>query len=245
LAGRLSEFVNGKTAHSSPVPLKAFFDQLRQEFDLTVVTLNYDDLIDRAGDWYDGFEPPTPGAGFGSFDFANFPCQVMTHPAVLLHLHGSVRFGYHGAGTGQIVRYVSPFYALETILYPKPGIAGPAPIVAGEDKDRWMTRACVPFGYYYSAFINSVYNCPRLLLAGYSASDLHVNSWLEDHHRVHECAKRMVLINNAKDVQTQHIPRALVFGGSDGNFPPHDPKQVREIIDGLRSAPSRHGATAI
>jgi hypothetical protein len=45
----------------------------------------------------------------------------------------------------------------------------------------------------------------------------------------------MVLINNAKDVQTQRIPRALVFGGSDGDFPPHDPEQIREIIDGLKS----------
>jgi hypothetical protein len=98
-----------------------------------------------------------------------------------------------------------------------------------------MTRACVPFGYYYNTFINSVNNCPRLLLAGYSAADLHVNSWLEDHHRVHRFAKRMVLINNAKDVQTQHITRALVFGGSDGNFPPHDPRQIREIINGLKS----------
>jgi hypothetical protein len=78
-------------------------------------------------------------------------------------------------------------------------------------------------------------NCPRLLLAGYSAADLHVNSWLEDHHRVHGSAKRKVLIDNAKDVQTQHIPRALVFGGSDGDFPPHDPEQIQEIIDGLKS----------
>jgi hypothetical protein len=39
LAGGLSEFVNGKTANSSPMRLEAFFNQLREEFDLTVVTL--------------------------------------------------------------------------------------------------------------------------------------------------------------------------------------------------------------
>ena len=39
-----------------------------------------------------------------------------------------------------------------------------------------------------------------------------------------------MLINNAKDVQTQHIPRALVFGGSDGDFPPHDPEQIHLIF---------------
>jgi hypothetical protein len=113
---------------------------------------------------------------------------------------------------------------------------GPVPIVAGDDKDRWMTRTCVPFGYYYNGFVNSVYDCPRLLLAGYSASDLHVNSWLVYHHRVHGFAKRSVLINKAEDIQTEHIPRALVYGGrSDGNFPPDASERIREIIDGLKS----------
>ena len=80
LAGGLSEFVNGKTANSSPARLKAFLDRLREEFDLTVVTLNYDDLIDRAGDWYDGFEPASSSTEFGAFDFAGFRRQVTTHP---------------------------------------------------------------------------------------------------------------------------------------------------------------------
>ncbi len=98
-----------------------------------------------------------------------------------------------------------------------------------------MTRACVPFGYYYNAFVRTLHTCPRLLIGGYGAQDLHVNSWLEDHHRVHGNNKRMVLIDNSPQVKTQHIPRALVFGGTDGNFPPQDPKQIREIIDGLKS----------
>jgi hypothetical protein len=99
-----------------------------------------------------------------------------------------------------------------------------------------MTRACIPFGYYYNAFVRTLHTCPRLLIAGYGAADLHVNSWLEDHLRVHGFNGRKVLINNAPEIQTQHIPRALVFGGVDGNFPLQDPQQIREIIGGFKSA---------
>jgi SIR2-like domain len=240
LVGRIKNFVMERTANASPAALKEFFDQLRAEFDLTVLTLNYDDIIDRAGEWYDGFNLPTASDQFGKFDFSGFSGQSAQHPAVLLHLHGSVRFdfppwGYPSSQTAEIVRHTTPVLGIGTTLSPPDGIA-PSPIVAGEGKDRWMTRACIPFGYYYNAFVRTLHTCPRLLIAGYGAADLHVNSWLEDHHRVHGFNKRMVLINNAPEIQTQHIPRALVFGGVDGNFPLQDPQQIREIIGGFKSA---------
>ncbi len=238
LVGRIKNFVIEQTANASAAALQAFFDRLKAAFDLTVLTLNYDDLIDRAGDWYDGFGMSAPPHNCGEFDFSGFPAQSTTHPAVLLHLHGSVRFdfppwlpGYRG----EIVRHAAARMGMGSTLQPPQGIAQPSPIIAGEGKDRWMTRACVPFGYYYNAFVRTLHTCPRLLIGGYGAQDLHVNSWLEDHHRVHGNNKRMVLIDNSPQVKTQHIPRALVFGGTDGNFPPQDPKQIREIIDGLKS----------
>jgi hypothetical protein len=50
-------------------PVEAVFDRLRAHFDLTVVTLNYDGIIDRTGDWYDGFGDAGSGTSkFGSFD---------------------------------------------------------------------------------------------------------------------------------------------------------------------------------
>jgi len=241
LVGRVRDFVIKRTVNASSAMLKKFLDQLRKQFDLTLVTLNYDDLIDRAGEWYDGFNPPSPPEHFGTFDFSGFPYKSANYPAVLLHLHGSVRFGFppvrHPAiQAGEIVRRTAPLPGLGATLHPPEGIAQPSPIVAGEGKDRWMTRACIPFGYYYNAFVRTLHTCPRLLIAGYGAGDLHVNSWVEDHHKVHGFNKRMVLINNAPDLQTQHVPRALVFGGADGNFPPQNAEQIREIIAGLKSA---------
>ena len=61
---RIKNFVMERTANASPAALKEFFDQLRAEFDLTVLTLNYDDIIDRAGEWYDGFNLPTASDPF-------------------------------------------------------------------------------------------------------------------------------------------------------------------------------------
>ena len=239
LVGIIKNYVIARTASASPAPLRSFFDQLKAELDLTVLTLNYDDLIDRAGEWYDGFNPPVATDRFGTFDFSGFPVQSATHHAVLLHLHGSVRFDFPPwrhppPQTGEIVRHTAPIRGMGATLQTPVGISQPSLIVAGEGKDRWMTRACVPFGYYYNAFVTSILDCPRLLVAGYGAGDLHVTSWLqEEHPRIHGSRRRIVHINPA-------LPKAppqqelLTLGGTEGNFPPADPKKIQEIIDFLR-----------
>ncbi len=234
LVGLIKKFVIKRTESASSTPLKEFFDQLKAEFDLTIMTLNYDDLIDRAGEWYDGFNPPTAPHWFGTFDFPGFPAQSAVHPAVLLHLHGSVRFqfppwSHPAAQRGEIVRHTAPQYGIGATLHPPEGIVQPSPIIAGGDKDRWMTRACVPFGYYYSAFVASILDCPRLLVAGYGAGDLHVSSWLHEHPRFHGARRRIVHIDPAL-AKAPRSPEVLVLGGSEGNFPPQDPELVRAII---------------
>jgi hypothetical protein len=92
--GQIKNFFIDKTACASPDRLREFFNPLRAAFDLTVVTLNYDDIIDRAGDWYDGFSLPISNDEAGTFDFAGFRDRSAQHPAILLHLHGSVRFDF-------------------------------------------------------------------------------------------------------------------------------------------------------
>jgi hypothetical protein len=240
LVGRIKNFVIGRTVSASPVALKAFFDQLKAEFDLTVVTLNYDDLIDRAGEWYDGFSGPILPDKFATFEFSAVRDRLAQHPTVLMHLHGSVRFGFprfspEPSINGEIVRYSVPISRLQAMLNPPGGIAQPTPIIAGDGKDRWMTRACVPFGYYYNAFINTVQTCPRLLIAGYGAGDLHVNSWVQEEcPRIHGARRRIVHIDPA----ARRLPRTLeclTLGGDDGSFPPQNPHRVTEIIDFFKS----------
>lgn len=236
--GRIKNFVIGRTDEASPDALRKFFDQLRTAFDLTVVTLNYDDLVDRAGDWYDGFSAPARAHDAGTFDFARFSQQSAQHPAVLMHLHGSVRFGFprfspEPPREGEVVRYGRPVHGLQAMLHPPGGIAQPTPIIAGDGKDRWMTRACVPFGYYYSAFINTIQACPRVLVAGYGAGDQHVNSWLqEEYPRLHGARRRIVHINPAL-LKLPDVPEYLNLRGDEGRFPPEDPHQVNRIMNFL------------
>lgn len=236
--GRIKNFVIDRTAGASPDKLKDFFDKLRTVFDLTVVTLNYDDLIDRAGDWYDGFGVSASANDAGTFDFAGFPQQSMQHPAVLMHFHGSVRFGFPRFSAeppreGEVVRYGGPVHGLQAMLHPPAGIAQPTPIIAGDGKDRWMTRACVPFGYYYGAFINTIQACPQALVAGYGAGDQHVNSWLqEEYPRLHGARRRIVHINPALPKLLETV-ECLTLGGDEGRFPPENQDQVKRIINFL------------
>jgi hypothetical protein len=128
--GQIKNFFIDRTACASPDRLREFFDPLRTAFDLTVVTLNYDDIIDRAGDWYDGFSPTTINAEAGVFDFAGFRAHSAQHPAVLLHLHGGVRFDFPRFSPapsehGEIVRYGGPRRGLSAQLNSAAGIRQP------------------------------------------------------------------------------------------------------------------------
>lgn len=243
--GRLKNFVIQKTRNASPARLRTFFDRLREKFDLTVVTLNYDDLVDRAQDWYDGFDRLEPGKRFGTFDFAGFSEKARAEPAVLLHLHGSVRFDFgpyrapqdqSGDQSSGIVRYGSARCGLGGTLQAPAGIANPTTIVAGDGKDQWMTRAGAPFAYYYQALTNAACDCPRLLVAGYGGGDPHINSWLtEEHPRIHDASRRLVEINpNPVLPGARDTASCLTLGGNDGCFPPEDPGRVDEIIEFLK-----------
>lgn len=240
LIGRIKDFVIDRTRNASADRLKSFFDCLRSVFDLTVITLNYDDLVDQTDNWYDGFRESGKPTTYRTFDFSGFPHQSMHHPAVLMHLHGSVRFtfppfSFEPPREGAIVRSDRPVRGLHSMLHPPEGITQPSPIIAGDGKDHWMTRACVPFGYYYNAFINTIQTCPRLLVAGYGGGDRHVNSWLnEEYTRLHGDRRRIVHINPSL-LEIQDVPECLNLRGDDGYFPPENRDQVGTIIDFLNS----------
>jgi len=236
--GQIKNFFIDKTSCASPDRLRDFFDPLRTAFDLTVVTLNYDDIIDRAGDWYDGFSLPISNGKAGTFDFAGFRDRSAQHPAVLLHLHGSIRFDFPGfspvpSKDGEIVRYARPYRGLHAQLNGPAGIPQPTPIVAGYGKDRWMTRAAVPFGYYYTAFTNAIQTCPRVLVAGYGGGDDHINSWLkEEHPRLHR--ERRIVHINPRCPKRPRTDEYLTFGDNEGYFPPPSDR-IGQIVDFLNS----------
>jgi hypothetical protein len=192
---------------ANPPALPQFIRNLEHEFKLRVFPLNYDDIVDGARDaWFDGFTRPveqSPGGrvwsanGFDPRTFINW--REASEP-VLVHLHGSVRFGYlrKEIGTG---KYSDAQAALESVEGTRAGdhysggaIVSSSPIISGLSKPAKLVHNPEPFGYYYRAFIDSVIECERLLVIGYGARDDHINVWLDQYTKVHADNRKVVWV---------------------------------------------------
>jgi hypothetical protein len=153
-----------------------------------VFTLNYDDVVDGARDsWFDGFTRPveqSPGGRVWSangFDARYFNNWREASEPLLVHLHGSVRFGYLRGefGTG---KYSDSQSALESVegtragdLYSAGQIVSASPIISGLSKPAKLVNNPEPFGYYYRAFIDSLLACAI------------TSHWLWGARRSHQC----------------------------------------------------------
>ena len=192
---------------AQPPALHRFIRNLEKEFLLGVFTLNYDDVVDGARDsWYDGFtrlvHQSTQGRdwsanGFDAQYFNNWP--EASEP-LLVHLHGSVSFGYLRGEDG-VGKYSDTQAALESVegtrtgdLYSSGQIVSASPIISGLSKPAKLVHNSEPFGYYYRAFIDSILACERLLVIGYGARDDHVTVWLEQFLRHHPKKRKVIWI---------------------------------------------------
>ena len=187
--------------------LPQFIRDLEREFRLRVFTLNYDDIVDDArATWFDGFTRPVEQSSGGSvwsangFDRRNFSNWRDASEPLLVHLHGSVRFGYlrKEIATG---KYSDKRAALESIEATRSGdhysggaIVSASPIISGLSKPAKLVNNPEPFGYYYKAFIDSLLECERLLVIGYGARDDHINAWLDQYTKIHEANRKVVWI---------------------------------------------------
>jgi hypothetical protein len=89
-----------------------------KEFRLAVFTLNYDD-VDRAPQtWFDGFTGANGEAW--SFDARAFDGWRDAEQPVLVHLHGSIRFGYARERPG-LAKYSGAESAFNTIKWTRTG----------------------------------------------------------------------------------------------------------------------------
>jgi hypothetical protein len=192
---------------AQPPALHGFIRRLEKEFQLSVFTLNYDDVVDGAlGSWFDGFVRPADQSAQGSawtangFDARHFNNWREASEPLLVHLHGSVRFGYlrHEFGTG---KYSDSQAALESVEWTRAGdhhvagqIVSASPIISGLSKAAKLVYNPEPFGYYYRALIDSVLACERLLVVGYGGRDDHINVWLSQFEKTHAESRRIVWI---------------------------------------------------
>lgn len=198
--------------------LSDFFTRLTDHFDLSVFTLNYDDLADRTGNWFDGFtipcDPDSTPTPWG-FDRRGFIERCHTESKVLLHMHGSTRFGYSPRGDFDLVKYDDASKALDSFKYIRQSdktengnIISGTPIISGFNKVMKLTGNPVPYGYYYQALVAALLQNPRLLVVGYGGADPHINTWLGEFVRTHNSNRRVVWVSRMeeRDCFEQHRP---------------------------------------
>ena len=175
--------------------LTHFLKTIGDRFSLRVFTLNYDDLADEAVPHaFDGFEGTVDDGGrtdLRAFCPGAFARRYWEEPVVLVHLHGSVRFGYSLQSTqDELVRYDQPCEALKSLQgmmvsdkISYGSIVSAAPIISGLHKAAKLVQNPVPYGHYFRALMDSLVQTPRLLVVGYGGRDDHVNAWLSQFAR--------------------------------------------------------------
>jgi hypothetical protein len=126
------------TPREPGIDVRQLLNELAEQYALTVVSLNYDTVVDDCGiDWFDGFTRDV-GGKFLTFE----PDAWMTRDPdahVLMHLHGSVRWGYHGD------------FGYRSVYEP---VKFPTPTLARETIARGMSASVSVYGRFYV--------CPRL-----------------------------------------------------------------------------------
>lgn len=155
--------------------LKEFFNALSVEFNIGVISLNYDNIIHRAlPDFHTGFDPLT-----GKFDRQS----VFSNTGrFCYHMHGSVHYDFSKGGNDphtiiwqndlNAVSNDDPQY--QSYMPTNEGLYHfYSTIVAGLDKTAQLMKE--PFGILYSQLDRLVYNADSLLFLGYGFNDQHLN----------------------------------------------------------------------
>lgn len=174
--------------------------RLNSQFGLKVFTLNYDDLVDRVPiEWRDGFIPNNSNY-CESFGASQFLADDQSTSPLLVHLHGSTRFGYMQGSYFEIDKYRTPEIAgnhlldMATFQNVHGRLVASGPMISGLSKVEQLLLRPKPYGYYFNSFINNLIANPRLLILGYGGYDRHINDWILESIRVHGDSARIAYV---------------------------------------------------
>jgi hypothetical protein len=183
----------------------ALWQQLESAFDLHVVTLNYDQLVEGALGWSaheQGFAPVT-GESVQRFD-------AYQRPPRLIHLHGNVSFGYRG-GSADVNRFRFEDGWHDLYMHPSPATARASwgrrsqpssqagrhtiigPLITGMEKTSKLLIE--PYATYQRHAGNLVADHPRVLVVGYGFGDPHITTLINKIGRIHGPNRRVALVD--------------------------------------------------
>lgn len=178
--------------------LGQFLAALQEEFEVGIITLNYDNLFTQAlSGLHTGFDEA------GQFD----PMSVLTRPNwnFVYHLHGSVHFAMTGVahdmhGITWVKTPTKDHTVHATGRNSQDSMEGPAfptsTIVAGYGKTQQILRQ--PFRTYFAQVNRLVHEADSLLFLGYGFGDLHLNAAFSE---VRGRRRPIVVVDWANDPQ--------------------------------------------
>lgn len=195
--------------YAARAQIHRIFGALSKRYRVVAVTLNYDDIVDQSPvQWADGFGEiatwskdtylPADIAGeirCELFSPKLWDSQVENRQCnLLIHLHGSIRFGWPTiAGVQSHGRWAEPVkFATHEEALDSLGNFGHSgtivggqnfdgtPIISGQQKGGKMIYNARPYGYYYRTVMTLVPTARKLLVLGYGWQDAHLNTWIEE-----------------------------------------------------------------
>ena len=201
IAQELTKATDSNLTHIKTVACP-FINAMIERFQVTVATLNYDDILERCFEpWHDGFNAGGEGNAFDPRVFL----ADHTEPT-LMHLHGSVRFYAlpEQGGPPTIFKAESADLKLpqtRNVVWVQYSQSGETllngPMITGLRKtDKTITP---PFGFYQYELQRACYESPRLLVIGFGAYDTYISSLLVQMRRIHGDDLRAVFVTKCDD----------------------------------------------
>ena len=207
VANHIVQYVSGFQPGGSHQWFADFWRDAAARCHWDIGTLNYDNCVEQSlgdGNWEDGFSPLDPG-------IARFTPGPVVNAAKtrILHLHGSVFYGYPRFANPNRFIFEDQFedlYRFNSVRDARRDWfsrsrnqaqsgdrATAGPIITGQRKtDKLLAY---PYSTYQTDLHNAVLSNPRLLIAGYGFGDLHFNKLLKRLTRIHGDNRRVVLID--------------------------------------------------
>ncbi len=207
VADQIIRYVSGFQPNGSHQWFADFWRNATASARWDIGTLNYDNCVERSlptGNWEDGFVPI--GSGIHRFDPSRITSTTLTR---ILHLHGSVFFGYPHPDISNRFAYEEEhedLYRFDTTIEARRHwfgrnlnqaqsgeLAMAGAIITGQRKPDKLLG--YPYSTYQTVLHNALLNNSRLLIAGYGFGDLHFNRLLSRLTRIHGDNRRVVLID--------------------------------------------------
>lgn len=181
--------------------LKKFIQDLKNEFEIAVVTVNYDDILLQAD--------ATLETGFNSSGVFNSNNVINNSWGFCYHLHGSVHFDMQG-GASSLLHEIKWQNNLANVFQQNSSgrnriatMEGlnllTSTIIAGYDKSNQIQR--YPFLTYYCQLEKIIQEADSYLICGYGFSDFHLNNQLSAIRDSNGSNKKIVVLDWANDNQ--------------------------------------------